>query len=86
MPKVNPEIWQKLGNHAKRCNMAIYVQQDTVICVTSALSSVVDGLLSARQKNEIPDYHTLLTQIIDSGALLGHANKELTFLSKGGSC
>ena len=79
VPKVNPEIWQKLGGHAKRCDMAIYIQQDTLLRVTSALSSVVDGLLSARQKNEVPDYHTLISQIIDSVALLGHVSKELSF-------
>ena len=58
--------------------MIMYIQQDVLLCVISALSSVVDGLLSAQQTNEIPDYHTLLAQIIDSIALLGNVSTELS--------
>lgn len=79
VPKVNPEIWQKLNAHAKRSDMSLYTQQDTLIHVTSAISSVVDDLLSARQKNETPNYQSLIAQIIDSVALLGHVNRELSF-------
>eukprot|EP00794_Sanderia_malayensis_P014718 gene14718-16248_t len=79
VPKVNPEIRQKLNAHAKRCDMSLYTQQDTLLRVTSAISSVVDNLLSARQKNETPDYQSLIAQIIDSVALLGHVNRELSF-------
>ena len=47
VPKGNPEIWQTLSSHVKRSDMNLYIQQDVLLRVTSALSSVVDGLLSA---------------------------------------
>ena len=63
--------------------MTIYIQQDTLHRITSALASVVDGHLSVQQRKEIPDNHTLTAQIIDSVALLGHVSKELSFKRRG---
>ena len=79
VPKVNPDIWQKLPAHAKWGAMAIFTQQATLLCITSSISSVIDDLLSARQSKETPTYQHLSAKIIDSVALLGHVNKELSF-------
>ena len=79
VPKVNPEIWQKLPAHAKRGDMAIFTQQDTLLRFTSSISSVIEDLLSARQSKETPSYQHLIAKIIDSVALLGHVNRELSF-------
>ena len=59
--------------------MVIFTQQDTLLCVTSSISSVINNLLSAQKSKETPSYQHLIAKIIDSVALLGHVNRELSF-------
>ena len=47
--------------------------------MTSAISLVTDDLLQSRERKS---YEVLISHLIDSVALLGHANKELSFKRK----
>ena len=78
-PWVNTEIWGKLSTNAKRNDIKFSAMQDCLLRVTSALSVSIDGLLSSREKKTIPVYKDIITQLIDSVALLGHINREISF-------
>eukprot|EP00794_Sanderia_malayensis_P010192 gene10192-11239_t len=78
-PKVNPEIWSKLGANAKKNDMRISALQDTLVKATAAVTVSVNDLLSARQQQSSPDFKDLIAKLIDSIILTGQVNKELTF-------
>ena len=53
--------------------------QDLLLRGTSALSIYIDVLLTSREKKTASDYKSIISQLIDSAALLGHANREIFF-------
>ena len=56
--------------------------QDTLVKVTSAISLMTDNLLQSRARMSKPNYQVWISRLIDPVALLGHANKELSFKRK----
>ena len=78
MPLVTPEIWQKLSADDEHRNISLCTQQDTLLHETNAISSVVDVLVSARQKNETPDCQRLIAKITIL-LPLSHVNMELSY-------
>ena len=43
------------------------------------MAHVIDSLLSCREKKTMPNYKTLIPQLIDTTALFGHVCKELSY-------
>ena len=82
VPRINPEIWEKLKPFARKKDIKVSVLQDILVKVTSAISLVTDDLLQSRERKLKPNYQVLISRLIDSVALLGHANKELSFKRK----
>ena len=82
VPRINPEIWEKLKSFARKKDIEVSVLQDILVKVTSAISLVTDDLLQSRERKSKPNYQVLISRLIDSVALLGHANKELSFKRK----
>ena len=82
VPRINPEIWEKSKLFARRKDIKVSVLQDILVKVTSAISLVTDDLLQSRERKSKPNYQVLISHLIDSVALLGHANKELSFKRK----
>ena len=82
VPRINPEIWEKLKPFARKKDIKVSVLQDILVKVTSAISLVADDLLQSRERKSKPNYQVLISRLIDSIALLGHANKELSFKRK----
>ena len=82
VPRINPEIWEKLEPFARKKDIKVLVLQDILVKVTSAISLVTDDLLQSRERKSKPNYQVLISRLIDSVALLGHANKELSFKRK----
>ena len=80
--RINPEIWEKLKPFARKKGIKVSVLQDILVKVTSAISLVTDDLLQSRERKSKPNYQVLISRLIDSVALLGHANKELSFKRK----
>ena len=56
--------------------------QDILVKVTSVISLVSDNLLQSRARMAKSYYQVLISRLIDPVALLGHANKELSFKRK----
>ena len=79
MPRINPEIWEKLKPFAGKKDIKVSVLLDILVKVTSAISLVTDDLLQSRERKSKPSYQVLISRLIDSVTLLGHANKELSF-------
>ena len=82
VPRINPEIWEKLKPFARKKDIKVSVLQDILVKVTSAISLVTDDLLQSRERKLKPNYQVLISRLIDSVSLLGHANKELSFKRK----
>jgi hypothetical protein len=74
VPKVNPEIWQKLKPYAKK--------QDTIIKGLSSLATSMNTLLECRETKTIPDYKAIIPQLLDTTALFGHVWNEISYKRK----
>ena len=71
VPRINPEIWEKLKPFARKKDIKVSVLQDILVKVTSAISLVTDDLLQSRERKLKPNYQVLISRLIDSVALLG---------------
>ena len=78
-PKVNPEIWNRLGANARKNDMTFSALQDTLVKATAAITVTANDILSARKQNSPPDLKKSIANLIDAVVLLGHVNIELTF-------
>ena len=76
VPTISPEIWEKLKPFARKEDIKVSVLQDILVKVTSAISLVTDDLLQSRVRKSTPNYQVLISRLIDSVALLGHANNQ----------
>ena len=77
-PKVNPEIWGKLSTYAMRNDVRTSTMQDTLLRITGAIFSSIEDLLKARKEKKPPDYKPIIAKLLDTIAILGHLNKELS--------
>ena len=60
VPRINPEIWEKLKPFARKKDIKVSVLQDILVKVTSAISLVTDDLLQSRERKSKPqtkNYH-----------------------------
>ena len=78
-PRVNPEIWTKLGANARKNDMKISALQNTMVKATAAVTVTANDLLTAKQQQSPLDYKGLIAKLIDAIVLIGHVNSELTF-------
>ena len=82
VPRINPEIWGKLKPFARKKDIKVSVFQDILVKVASAIFLVTEDLFQSRARKSELNYRVLISRLIDSVALLGHANKELSFTRK----
>ena len=57
----------------------MFILQDTLLKVSSAIIVTADDLLSHREKKTSPNYKQIIPRLTDSVALIGHVHKELSF-------
>ena len=79
MPTVNPEIWGKLDAISKQRDIKIFNLQDLLIGVSNAIIITTDTLLDCRAKKSAADYKTIMSNLMDCVALIGHVHKELSY-------
>ena len=82
VPKVNPEIWQKLKPYAKKSDIKLANLQDTIIKGLSSLATSMNTLLECRETKTIPDYKAIIPQLLDTTALFGHVWNEISYKRK----
>ena len=79
VPTVNPEIWGKLNAISKQRDIKMSILQDLLIRVSNAIITSTDTLLDCRAKKSTPDYKTIMSNLMDCVALIGHVHKELSY-------
>ena len=79
VPNVNEQIWSKLKDFNRRRNLRMSFLQDAIVKTSSALALTIEDMLKARQDKVYPDSKAIATRLLDSIALLGHVNMELSF-------
>ena len=79
VPRVNPEIWGKLNPITKQRDIKMSTLQDLLLRVSNAVIISLNTLLDCREKRSIPDYKSVMSNLIDCIALIGHVHKELSF-------
>ena len=82
MPKVNPEIWNKLKHVTRSVDLRLADMQKVLVKVGSAVAKSTDTLLVLRanpEKTSVSALGELVTHNADALALLGHVNIELSY-------
>jgi hypothetical protein len=79
VPRVNPEIWGKLNPITKQRDIKMSTLQDLLLRVSNAVIISLNTLLDCGEKRSIPDYKSVMSNLIDCIALIGHVHKELSF-------
>ncbi|CAB4039209.1 Hypothetical predicted protein, partial [Paramuricea clavata] len=78
VPRVNPEIWGKLNPTTKQRDIKMSTLQDLLLRVSNAVIISLNTRLDCREKRSIPDYKSVMSNLIDCIALIGHVHKELS--------
>ena len=78
IPKVNPEIWAKLPNHAKKRDIKFANLQDTLITSISAITSSLNDILGNKDSKQTSSKQ-IASKLIDATALVGHVTKEISY-------
>ena len=78
MPKVNPKIWMKLNRPATRQDLQIAGIQRAIVKAGTALTQLVEIMLTKNSDSKGPDIGNMLTLNTDALALLGHATDQLS--------
>ena len=83
MPKVNPEIWNKLKQVTRSVDLRLANMQNILVKVGSAVIKSTDTLLAIRADPEKTSASALTEKlgklVTDTMALLGHVNIELSY-------
>ena len=79
VPTVNPEIWGKLNPISKQRDIKMSNLQDLLIRVSNTIIISTDTLLDCRAKKLTPDYKTIMSNLMDCVALIGHVHIELSY-------
>ena len=69
--KVNPEIWSKIRPETRSSDLKMQKIQNTILKAITPLAELTDSLLNANDAKAV-------RQILDSVALLTHANCDIT--------
>ena len=72
--KVNPEIWSKIRPETRSRDLKMQKIQNTILKAITPLAELSDSLLNLKSKNDVFDTAKAVRQILDSVALLTHAN------------
>ena len=71
---VNEEIWDLMSRKTRSVDLAFQRTQEPVIQGLSALTNLARNLVSAIQQGNIPETRQILDKVMDSIAILSHAN------------
>ena len=72
--KVNPDIWSKIRPETRSRDVKMQKIQNTILKAITPLTELTDSLLNVKSKNDAIDPAKVVRQILDSIALLTHAN------------
>ena len=75
--KVNPEIWSKIRPETRSRDLKMQKIQNTILKAITPLTELSDSLLNLKSKNDVFDTAKAVRQILDSVALLTHANCDI---------
>ena len=75
--KVNPEIWSKMRPETRSRDLKMQKIQNTILKGITPLAELSDSLLNLKSKNDVFDTAKAVRQILDSVALLTHANCDI---------
>lgn len=75
--KVNPEIWSKIRPETRSRDLKMQKIQNTILKAITPLAELSDSLLNLKSKNDVFDTAKAVRQILDSVALLTHANCDI---------
>ena len=75
--KVNPEIWSKIRPETRSHDLKMQKIQNTILKAITPLAELSDSLLNLKSKNDVFDTAKAVRQILDSVALLTHANCDI---------
>lgn len=80
VPRVNRPVWMRMRKEQKDSDRRIAHIQENVIAATSALVQGTELLLKAEKDSKIKeeDMKPIAKKLVDSSALLGHVNRELS--------
>ena len=78
VPKINPEIWMKLGCPARRKVLKMVSVERADVKASLTLTQSAEMLLQPTTRSTCPDLGKLLTINTDALALLGHATREIS--------
>ena len=86
LPKVNPEIWNKLKHMTRSAGLLLANMQKVIVQVSSTVTKLTDTMLVIRADPEKTSASILTEKLAksvmynaDALALLGHVNIELSF-------
>ena len=75
--KVNPEIWSKIRPEIRSHDLKMQNIQNTILKAITPLAHLSDSLLNLKCKNDVFNTAKAVRQILDSVALLTHANCDI---------
>ena len=75
--KVNPEIWSKVRPETRSRYLKLQKIQNSILKAIMPLADLTDSLLTAKSKGADIDTNKAIKQLLDSAALLTHANCDI---------